>query len=74
MHKKKLNYEAHLKSLAISHSMLETAKIEGKLEGEYKKESYAAKKLIIRGFANEDIAEITGLALDVIESLRKEMN
>jgi len=74
----KIHYEAHLKSLAISHSMLETAKIEGKLggklEGEYKKGRYAASKLIMRGFANEDIAEITGLNLDAIESLRKEMN
>ena len=78
----KINYEAHLKNLAISHSMLETATIEGRLEGrlegeqggELKKGKYAAQKLILRGFANEDIADITGLSVDLIEELRKEMN
>jgi predicted transposase YdaD len=82
----KINYEAHLKNLAISHSMLETATIEGRLEvrlegrlegeqgGELKKGKYAAQKLILRGFANEDIADITGLSVDLIEEIRKEMN
>jgi hypothetical protein len=31
-------------------------------------------KLIVRGFSNEDIADITGLSLVVIETLCKEMN
>ena len=74
----KLNYEAQLKNLAISHSMLETATLEGRLEGEkdgeLKKGKYADQKLILRGFANEDIADIAGLSVDLIEELRKEMN
>ncbi len=78
----KIIYEAHLKDLAISHSMLETAKLEGKLEGkiigeqdgELKKGKFAAQKLIQRGFSNEDIADITGLSKDIIEALCKEMN
>ena len=74
----KINYEAHLKNLAISHSMLETATLEGRLEGEqggeFKKGKYAAQKLILRGFANEDIADITGLSVDLIEQIRKDMN
>ena len=78
----KINYEAHLKNLAISHSMLETAQLEGEIKGEIKGEvkgevkkgKFAAGKLIMRGFSNEDIADITGLSIDVIETLRKEMN
>jgi predicted transposase YdaD len=82
----KVNYEAHLKNLAISHSMLETATLEGEIrgeirgeikgevKGELKKGKFAAQKLILRGFANEDIADITGLMVDLIEQIRKEMN
>ncbi len=66
----KVNYEAHLKNLAISHSMLETAT----LEGELKIKKITTQKLILRGFANEDIADITGLSVDLIEQIRKEMN
>lgn len=74
----KINYEAHLKDLAISHSMLETAKLEGIIvgeqDGELKKGKFAAQKLIQRGFSNEDIIDITGLSIDIIEALRKEVN
>ena len=74
----KINYEAHLKNLAISHSMLETATLEGRLEGELKGElktrKSTAQKLILRGFDNEDITDITGLSVDLIEEIRKEMN
>jgi predicted transposase/invertase (TIGR01784 family) len=42
--------------------------------GEHKKAKYSAEKLIIRGFSNADIADITGLGIDEIEALRKEMN
>ena len=82
----KIDYEAHLKNLAISHSMLDTAKLEGILEGrvkgeiegeikgEIKKGKFSAQKLILRGFNNEDIADITGLGIELIEEIRKEMN
>ena len=86
----KIDYEAHLKNLAISHSMLDTAKLEGILEGrikgeiegemkgeikgDIKKGKFSAQKLILRGFANEDIADITGLGIELIEEIRKEMN
>ena len=61
----KMNYVAHLKSLAISHSMLETLKIEGTMEGELQgrlegrtdQAIFTAEKLIQRGFSNEEIAE-----------------
>ena len=82
----KINYEAHLKNLAISQSMLETAqmegksegriegKLEGKLEGKIQKAKFVANKLIIRGFTNGDIAELTGLGIEEIKTLRKELN
>jgi predicted transposase/invertase (TIGR01784 family) len=74
----KIDYEAHLKNLAISHSMLETASLEGELKGEMKGEmkkgKSTAQKLILRGFANEDIADITGLTTDLVDEIRKAMN
>ncbi len=86
----RIDYEAHLKNLAISRSMLETAKMEGEHEGEirgemsgekrglivgaYNKAKQAGAKLILRGFSNEDITDITGLTYEEIETLRKEMN
>ena len=66
----KINYEAHLKNLAISHSMLDTAKMEGVLENG----KFAAQKLILRGFPDEEIADITGLSIKLVEQIRKEMN
>ena len=86
----KINYEAHLKDLAISSSMLETAKFEGKLEGklegrlegrqegkvegELQQARFTAGKLIVKGFSNEDIAEITGLSIEAVNALRNAMN
>lgn len=66
----KINYEAYLKNLAISHSMLDTAKMEGVLENG----KFAAQKLILRGFPDEEIADITGLSIKLVEQIRKEMN
>ncbi|TAD85654.1 MAG: hypothetical protein EAY75_10910 [Bacteroidetes bacterium] len=62
--------------------MLETAKWEGVLEGEMKAEAegeikkgkFIAQKLILRGFNNEDIADIAGLSIEFVEAIRKEMN
>jgi predicted DsbA family dithiol-disulfide isomerase len=66
--------------------MLETAQREGKsewriegklegklgekLEGEIQKAKFVAKKLIINGFLNNDIADYTGLDLEEIKILR----
>ncbi len=78
----KIKYNAHLDNLAISKSMLETAKLEGEnigeqkgeLKGELKKAKYAAEKLIKRGLSNNDIADITALSIADIEAIRNEMN
>ncbi|HMP93578.1 MAG TPA: hypothetical protein PKD90_11935 [Phnomibacter sp.] len=56
--------------------MLETAKweskLEGKEEGALNKVKVVAKRLIQRGFDNADIADITGLNLEMIEQIRME--
>jgi hypothetical protein len=66
----KVNYEAHLKNLSISQNMLETAKLEGKLEGKLD----SAHNLMVKGFANEEIADLTKLPLAMIIKLRNELN
>ncbi len=66
----KVNYEAHLKNLSISQNMLETAKLEGKLEGKLD----TAHNLMVKGFANEEIADLTKLPLSMIMKLRNELN
>jgi predicted transposase/invertase (TIGR01784 family) len=66
----KVNYEAHLKNLSISQNMLETAKLEGKLEGQLD----TAHNLMVKGFANEEIADLTKLPLSMIMKLRNELN
>ncbi len=86
----KINYDAHLKNLSISQNMLETAKLEGrmegklegklegrmegKLEGRMEGRLDTARNLMEKGFANEEIAELTRLPLSVIIKLRAELN
>jgi hypothetical protein len=50
--------------------MLETAKLEGKLEGKLD----TAHNLMVKGFANEEIADLTKLPLAMIIKLRNELN
>jgi predicted transposase/invertase (TIGR01784 family) len=49
-------------------------KLEGNVEGEEKTNQKTAQKLILRGFSNEDIADITGLDIHEINRIREEMN
>jgi len=53
--------------------MRETDEIAEKLLVEEKKAMAIAKKLIKRKLSNEEIAEDTGLDLEMIEALRNEM-
>jgi len=48
--------------------------IKGEIKGEEKNKRNTAEKLIIRGFSNEDIADITGLNSDDVNRIREEMN
>ena len=64
----KMNYEANLKNLAVSHSMLETAKLEGitegelqgRLEGDHRGKIYRSKNEPA-GFCNGTHSEINRL-------------
>jgi predicted transposase/invertase (TIGR01784 family) len=71
-------YEKYWDILRTQQTFVNDARREGKLEGEKKgerkKATYIAQKLINRGFANGDIADITALGIDEIEALRKVMN
>jgi predicted transposase/invertase (TIGR01784 family) len=71
-------YDKYWDIVATQQTLLNDAlrkgELKGKLEGEYEKATYAAEKLIIRGFSNEDIADVTGLNFDQIDVLRKAMN
>ena len=43
-------------------------------EGEHEQAKFSAGKLLIRGLSNEDIADITGLEIEEIAAIRKEIN
>jgi predicted transposase/invertase (TIGR01784 family) len=65
-------------TMGIEQLVLKRERQEGREEGIEKginlKARETAKKLIIRGFENEEIAEITGLTVDEVEAIRKVMN
>jgi predicted transposase/invertase (TIGR01784 family) len=63
-------YEKYWDILRTQQTFVNDALRKGKLEGKLE----SAQKLIIRGFSSADIADITGLGIDEIEALRKEMN
>jgi predicted transposase/invertase (TIGR01784 family) len=48
-------------------------KIEGKIEGKVEREIEIAKNMILDGETNEKIAKYTGLSVEQIEALRKEI-
>jgi predicted transposase/invertase (TIGR01784 family) len=64
--------------MGIEQLVLKRERQEGHKEGIEKginlKARETAQKLIIRGFENEEIAEITGLTVDEVEAIRKVMN
>ncbi|SFF65502.1 conserved hypothetical protein (putative transposase or invertase), partial [Thermoflexibacter ruber] len=48
-------------------------KIEGKIEGKVEEKIEIAKNMISEGFDNKTITRITGLSIEQIEALRKEV-
>ncbi|ABP68315.1 hypothetical protein Csac_2750 [Caldicellulosiruptor saccharolyticus DSM 8903] len=48
-------------------------RIEGRIEGKIEGKIEVAKKLIQRGFSDEDIAELTELDIEKVKELRKEL-
>ena len=47
--------------------------IEGILEGKLEGKLEAARSALIKGFSQEDIAEITGLSLETLQKLKAEL-
>lgn len=74
-------YDEHVSAMKIQNDVLGTAKLEGKIEGraegfaERKKEGVKEGNLLIackmkeKGFSMDDIADITGLSFEEIETL-----
>lgn len=69
----RLDYEHYLTDLSYEASMLDTrfleGEIKGKAEGKAEGKQEIAKTLKTRGFSSQEIADITGVPLDEIESL-----
>jgi predicted transposase/invertase (TIGR01784 family) len=64
-------YLESLMSYLESKGMLDTAREEGKIEGETKKAISVAKNAIQEGFSDEMIGKLTGLPLVEIQKIRK---
>lgn len=62
-------YEKHEKMLLSERGIISTARIEGKAEGEQQARIEMAKKMKEKGFASETIAEMTGLSLDILDTI-----
>jgi predicted transposase/invertase (TIGR01784 family) len=62
-------YRDYMVSVHAAKDAIETAKEEGRAEGEQTKAIDAARKMKAKGFATEDIAEITGLTAEEIDRL-----
>jgi len=64
-----LLYEASLKAYRDNYSAFETARIEGEATGESKKAIEITRNMKRKGYATDDIAEMTGLSHEEIERL-----
>ena len=62
-------YRDYMVSVHAAKDAIETAKEEGRTEGEQAKAIDTARKMKAKGFAIEDIAEITGLTAEEIDRL-----
>ena len=66
-------YEASLKHYRDIENSLELQHKEGKKEGQEERTIEIAKNIILKGLDNQFIVDITGLTIEQIEKLRKEM-
>ncbi len=67
----KMDYDAHIKNLRISQSMLETAKLEGKTEAN---RNFIISLIKNTGFTNEKIASLVGVDIAWVKSIRQELS
>ena len=62
-------YDESLKEFNDQYSIIKTAKKEGIVEGASKREIEIAREMKKRGYEDSEISVLTGLSIDVIESL-----
>ena len=79
--KERMAYDEHLNAVMIQNDVLDTAKLEGRMEGlaegraqgieegRHKERMQHALKMKAKGMSPEDIAEITGLTAEEVENL-----
>lgn len=66
------DYQHFVEEQRLQRARLETARDEGKLEGKEEELRVFAQRLIARGMSAAEVAELTGLTIDEVESLRRE--
>jgi len=64
-------YNRKLENLSLEKSLARSREIEAEERGEQKKQIEIAKKLLIKGFDNDSISDITGLSVEEIEGLKE---
>jgi predicted transposase/invertase (TIGR01784 family) len=65
----KINYNAHLKNIAVSHGVIETAKIEGKIEGQEE----TCERCLLEGFSIEITSKISGLSEEQVLEIKERL-
>lgn len=68
------DYELFLEKLTVTQESLEATRMDAMEKGDNRRARSAAAKLVLRGFINADIADITGLSMDEIEEIRRGLN
>lgn len=68
------DYELFLEKLTVTQESLEATRMDAMEKGDNRRARSAAAKLVLRGFINEDIADITGLSMDEIGEIRRGLN
>ena len=67
--KERKAYDEHLNAVMIQNDVLDTAKLEGRIEGRAEEKQENARKMKAMGLTNEMIHQITGLSVEEIEKL-----
>ncbi len=68
------DYALFLEKLTVTKESLEATRLDAMEKGINLNARSSTAKLIVRGFSNEDIADITGLSMDEIKEIRRGLN
>ena len=66
-------YQSRLKHILDEEGKLDDVRYLSEKQGEKKGKIAIAKKMILKGFDNEAIADLTGLSIDQIKQVRREL-